>query len=60
MIEIYEYSDTILEYHVISQNVSSNTLTKDIDDNIQNAYITTREDVEQTFHHPLMNNQHAL
>jgi stage III sporulation protein AA len=26
-----------------------NTLTKDIDDNIQNAYITTREDVEQTF-----------
>lgn len=30
VIEIYEYSDTILEYHVISQNVSSNTLTKDI------------------------------
>ena len=26
-----------------------NTSTKDIDDNIQNAYITTREDVEQTF-----------
>lgn len=28
--EIYEYSDTIPEYHVISQDVGSDTLTKDI------------------------------
>ena len=28
--EVYEYSDTISEYHVISQDISSNTLVKDV------------------------------